>query len=108
MRDVKMKVANMVKDQEFTLYPYDGTDFIILQSDKRICRVNLRTGQGVINAKNVNYPCFITMQINPLKMQLPEDIKIKIQSFLWHNNGQEGNFKNVLSWDNKELFTINN
>jgi hypothetical protein len=104
MRDYKFKCANMLKEQSFTLYPYDGTDFIILQSDKRICRVNLKTGQGVINAKNCNYPGFIMMQINPLKMQLPPDIQKEIQSFLWHNEGKDGKLS-IVSWENKELFS---
>lgn len=106
MKSYKMKVANMRNEQDFILYPYDGSDSIILQSDKRICRVNLKTGEGVINAKNVNYPCFAVMQMSRLKMQLPENIKAEIQAFLWHNEGQDGHFKNVMSWENKELFTI--
>jgi hypothetical protein len=82
------KVANMRKEQDFILYPYSGGDEIVLQSNQRIARVNLRTGEGIINSKNKNYSCFADLVLNPLKMNLPEHIKTSIQSRLWHNNGK--------------------
>jgi len=105
MKDYTFKVANMKKAQDFTLYPYTGGDYIYLQSDKRFSRFNLRTGGGVINATNRNYANSIHLQMEPIKCQLPEDIKIQIQSFLWHNDGKDGRLGNVLSWENKPLFS---
>lgn len=105
MKDYTFKAGNMKKDQEFTLYPYDGGDYIYLQSDKRFCRVNLRTGIGVMNAKNENYANSIKMQLNPLPFTLPEDIKLKIQGYLWRNEGREGNIKGVVFFENKPLFS---
>jgi hypothetical protein len=95
----------MKKEQEFTLYPYDGGDYIYLQSDKRFSRFNLRTGDGFINATNRNYANSIYLQMEPLKCQLPEDIKTSIQAKLWHNAGKEGNIGGVLFFENKELFS---
>lgn len=105
MRDYTFKVANMKKEQSFTLYPYDGGDYIYLQSDKRFSRFNLRTGEGYINGQNKNYANSIHLQMNPVKCQLPEDIKIKIQGFLWRNEGKEGNISGVMFFENKELFS---
>jgi hypothetical protein len=105
MRDYKFKVANMAKEQEFSLYPYDGGDTILLQSDKRFAQVNLRTGDGIINGSNKNYANSIALLMNPVKFILPEPIKIQIQEFLWNNNGKDGNISNIIHFENKPLFT---
>lgn len=107
MKDFNFKAGNMKKEQEFTLYPYNGGDTILLQSDKRIMRANLRTGEAIINAKNRQGGAyFIHLQMEPLKCQLPEDIKNEIQSYLWHNEGKEGNINNIVHFENKELFSL--
>ena len=106
MRDYTFKTANMKKEQSFTLYPYTGGDYIYLQSDKRFSRFNLRTGEGVINATNRNYSNSIHLQMEPLKATLPEDIKLAIQAHLWHNNGKDGNIGGVMSFENKQLFSL--
>lgn len=105
MKDYTFKAGNMKKEQEFTLYPYTGGDYIYLQSDKRFARVNLKTGIGVMNGSNKNYANSITLQMNPMPFTLPDDIKTAIQSYLWHNEGKEGNIKGVVFFENKELFS---
>ena len=105
MKDYSFKVANMKKEQEFTLYPYSGGDTILLQSDKRFMRANLRTGAAIINATNRNYANSIHLAMEPLKCQLPDDIKTKIQGFLWHNDGKEGNISGIMFFENKTLFS---
>ena len=105
-KNVILKVANMKKEQSFILYPYTGGDVIFLQSDKRFARVNLRTGKGFINGSNKNYANSITLQMNPLPMELPEDVKTDIQSYLWHNDGKDGNLSGICSFENKPLFSI--
>lgn len=99
------KVANMNKPQEFILYPYSGGDTINLQSDKRFAQVNLRTGNGFINGQNKNYANSISLQMNPVSFILPEEIKIQIQSYLWHNEGKEGNINGCVFYENKPLFS---
>jgi hypothetical protein len=105
MRDYTFKVANMRKEQDFTLYPYDGGDYIYLQSDKRFGRFNLRTGDGIINATNRNYANSIYLQMEPVKCQLPDDIKTAIQAKLWHNDGKDGNIAGVMFFENQPLFS---
>jgi hypothetical protein len=104
MRDYTFKVANMKKEQDFTLYPYSGGDTIMLQSDKRFMQANLRTGDAIINGQNKNYANSIHLQMNPVRCKLPDDIKTKIQAFLWKNEGREGNISGVVFFENKELF----
>jgi hypothetical protein len=99
MRDIQMKVSNMAKPQSFTLYPYSGGE--------RFAKVNLRTGKGFINGSNKNYANSIHLQINPVSFQLPEDIQTKIQGYLWHNEGKEGNINGIVFFENKELFITN-
>ena len=105
-KHIEMKVANMRKAQSFILYPYSGGDFILLQSDGRFARVNLRTGEGIIDSKNHNYPNSITLAMSNVPFTLPEDIKTDLQAYLWHNGGKDGNISNVCSFENKELFSI--
>jgi len=106
MPNYTFKAANLKKEQEFTLYPYTGGDYIYLQSNKRFSQFNLRTGIGVINAKNRNYANSIHMQMEPISCILPEDIKIQIQQYLWHNNGKDGNIGGIITYENKELFSL--
>lgn len=108
MPQYTLKVANMKKPQEFTLYPYNGGDDIQLQSDKRFIQANLRTGEAYINKFSQNYANSLSLILAPLKFTLPDDIKLKIQSYLWHNEGKQGNIGSVLFFDNKELFSNSN
>jgi hypothetical protein len=104
-KHVKIKVANMRKEQDFILYPYSGGDTIHLQSDGRFAQVNLRTGAGIIDSKNHNYPNSITLALSHLKFELPEPVKTELQAYLWHNDGKEGNIKGVMFFENQQLFS---
>ena len=105
-KHVTLKVANMRKEQSFILYPYSGGDLIFLQSDKRWITANLRTGEGKINDRNKNYPNRYDLIFNALDIKLPDEIKTELQAYLWHNNGEDGNINGVVSFENKELFSI--
>jgi len=53
--DFDMKVEGMKIPQEFTVYPMNAGDIRIhIQSDKRFGRLNLSTGEGIMNRKNIN------------------------------------------------------
>jgi hypothetical protein len=50
-----MKVEGMKLPQEFTVYPMNAGDTSIrIQSDKRFGRLNLSTGEGIMNRKSIN------------------------------------------------------
>ena len=103
-KSISLKVANMRKPDEFTLYPYGGGDEVQLQSDKRFIILNLKTGKAKINKNGVNYATRLHLQIREtIIFEMNKDALNSITSFLWHNEGAEGG-NTVISWENKELF----
>jgi hypothetical protein len=98
-----LKLANMRKEQDFTIYPYKGGDTIYLQSDKRWITANLRTGAAKINNKNKDYATSMDLLFNAIDTQLPAEAVTALQGFLWHNEGKNGGCS-VIQWENKELF----
>jgi len=105
-KSYKLKLANMRTEQEFVLYPYNGGDYISIQSDKRFAQLNLRTGRGIIDGKNRNYSNSITLRMYPLPFTMPTDTLKEIQGYLWHNSGVQEVVKSVLFIENKELFSV--
>jgi hypothetical protein len=75
--NITLKVANMRKEQEFTVYPTTkGDPHIYLQSDKRFMRIIKTNGVGIINGKNQNYANSIALSLDPVPFTLsPEDLK---------------------------------
>lgn len=106
MKNIKLKIGNMRKEEDFILYPYDGGDNIMIQSDKRFCIINLKTGLGKMNKTGCNYPNTMKVIQNPMQCELPKNIKIEIQKYLWENKGMSGDVCGVLKYENKELFSI--
>lgn len=107
MKDYSIKVGNMAKPQDFTLYPYRGGDTIDLQSNKRWITANINTGEGLINRKNENHATSYHLYDKPIAIKLPEDILKQIQDFLKGNDGKQGELKQngttLLTWDIKKL-----
>lgn len=106
-KNYNLKLGNMKKPQEFTLYPYEGGDYITLQSSHRIARINLRTGEGKMNAKHEsNGAYFIHLQIRPtVPVQLTEETKTEIQGYLWNNSGEQRAGGNGMVIENAPLFS---
>lgn len=101
---INLKVANMNKPQEFSIYPYEGGDEVFLQSDKRWIEVNLRTGAAKIIKKGVEYANrWKMMFIGHIDFILPEEAKISLQDHFWNNAGLQGS--SVMKYENKELFS---
>jgi hypothetical protein len=73
---VDLKVANLRKPQNFTLYSNVKDNNVWLQSSKRFIVLNLETGEGLITTKNKNYPSSYDLYYSSLKFQAdPELIK---------------------------------
>lgn len=103
-KSITLKIANMRSEQDFTVYPYDGGDHLIIQSTKRICRINLRTGVSVINKKNEQGGAyFFHLNFDTIMFNFDEDILNTIKSNLWENDGVDGG-GNTISWENKKLY----
>jgi hypothetical protein len=107
MKNISLKFGNMKgSPQNFILYPYDGGDDIIIQSDKRIARINLRTGATILSKQCQNGAYFMHLNsfMGAIECQFPQDELIKLQEYLWNNSGEKkhGGF---LITEDKELFS---
>jgi hypothetical protein len=103
---VSLKLANMRNEQDFTIYPYNGGDFLTIQSNKRIAKINLKNGEGVINGKNEqNGAYFHHLSFGNVKsFNLDKTTLTNLQKYFWENEGENGG-GSVISWENKELFS---
>jgi hypothetical protein len=103
--NITAKLANMKKSADFTIYPYSGGDTISIQSDKRFCEINIRTGEGKINKKGVNYANNWVMTLDPLFFAVESEIIIELKKYFWENEGANGG-GSLISWENKPLYSI--
>lgn len=100
-----LQVGNMRKAQEFVHYPYDGTEFLNLQSDKRWIKLNIKTGHGEVTNKNGQNTSWHMMN-GTINFQLDETQLLKIQAIYIINDGENGKSKcNTLTWTNEKLFS---
>ena len=57
MKHVTAKLGNMRKSQDFIVYPHqEGSDKIVVQSDKSIGMIDPKTGTGILNTKGCYFP----------------------------------------------------
>lgn len=82
-KNYTFKAGNMKAEQEFTLYPYTGGETITLQSDKRICKVNVHTGKGVMNRKNEQRGAYFAhFALGTIEVQVPHTTMNEIREHL--------------------------
>ncbi len=108
MKCITIKFGNMRGEaQEFVLYPYNGKDTLLIQSDKRIAEINLRTGVTVLSKQMQNGAYF--MHLSPMFgatiCQFPADELVKLQEYLWNNAGEKLHGGIIITED-KELFSV--
>jgi len=101
---ITLKVANMKKADEFTIYPYNGGDRVTIQSSKRFAQINIKTGKAVINKKGCDYANSIKLQLDPLFFEVSKELCLEFQRYFWENKGKDGG-GSVISWEHKELFS---
>jgi len=59
MTTIKWKFQGRRKAEEFTLYKPDKDGSVVIQSDKTIAQINLKTGRGILNAKGSDSKYFM-------------------------------------------------
>ena len=60
MKTITAKLAGMRKPQEFVVYPHqEGSDKMIVQSDRAIGQFDPKTGEGVLNWRGSNSKVFV-------------------------------------------------
>lgn len=104
-QEFEMKLPGMKKAQEFTIYPYDGGDFVVLQSATRITKVNLRTGEAILSKAHSNGSYFHDLLSirGATAVTVPSETLVELQKYLWENSGRQSN--GVIMIDNQELFS---
>jgi len=106
-KNINVKFGNMRgTEQEFTLYPYDGGSSVIIQSDKRIANINLKTGETVLSKQCQNGAYFhhLSKFNGAIVCEFPKDKLIELQGYLWNNPGTKVH-GGILITEDKELFS---
>jgi len=62
MSRISWKFPGRKKSESFVIYKPEG-NWVVIQSDKTIAKINLKTGYGMLNAKGQNSKYF--MHLNP-------------------------------------------
>lgn len=75
-----LKAANMRQAQNFICYKPSNNNKMLVQSEKRVAYIDINTGQGVINAANVNYPNQYHLQAN-VKPFILTNVKELMQAY---------------------------
>jgi hypothetical protein len=78
---IELKLGNMRNAQNFTLCPGLNGNIATLQSDKRIAKVDIVTGRGIINGKNEQYGAYgAHLLFNSINIQLDENTCKNLQT----------------------------
>lgn len=103
---MEVKMPGMRKAADWTVYPYNGGDTIVLQSSTRIMEVNLRTGKTILSKAFSSGAYFhhLNSFAGATEVLFPAQNLIELQEFLWNNAGKDGG-SSIISWENKELFS---
>lgn len=75
---VSAKLGNMRKAQDFIVYPIQGSDRVVIQSDTRIAAFNPETGVGVLSEAKPNGAYFMHLSFNTIPIVLPRELVEKI------------------------------
>jgi len=73
IKRISLKLGNMRKAAEFIVYPHKhGDTELMIQSDKRIAKINLTTGKGVLSSGKDSHPGFHCLLpfFNPLPIEV--------------------------------------
>ena len=78
-KEISLKLGNARKPQEYTIYPYNGDGFILIQSDTRIARVDM-TGKGIASNPHSNgaYGSHLALERNPIQLTQKEITELKL------------------------------
>lgn len=69
---INLKLGNARKEQEFTIYPYNGEGYFILQSDTRIAKVDMN-GKGHVSKPHSGGAYFIHLSFEHIPIQLTDE-----------------------------------
>lgn len=90
---INLKLGNARKADRYVIYPYNGHGFFVLQSDKRIARVEMDGKGSVTNAHNSGaYFYHLSLEENPIQLTSDQilDIKLKVLGTGEENKHESG------------------
>jgi hypothetical protein len=78
-KDIILKLGNARKAESYTIYPYNGTGKITLQSDKRIAQIGM-DGKGIISNPHSSGAYFphLVFERNPIQLTPDQILAIKL------------------------------
>lgn len=92
-KHITCKLGNMRKEADFVLYPQnaDSPHLVLIQSDKRCCRVDLQTNKGLLSDGKGGHPGFIQLspQLGAKLIEVPADIVERLKALV-NNQPQVG------------------
>lgn len=103
MASINLKLGNMRKAQNFTIYPFrEGDTHIIIQSDKRIARIDIKTGKGLVSSGKGGHPGFhaLNSMFNPQLIQLSEVDLSTIRMIIFTEGATMQIAKGIITADN--------
>lgn len=75
MKTITAKLGNMRKAAEFVVCPVSNADpdTLYIQSDKRICKFNTKTGKGLLS-NGKGHPGFTALYIGATEITVPQEV----------------------------------
>lgn len=83
IKHVTCKLGNMRKPQEWVVYPKNSPDqdYATIQSNNRICRFNLATGEGLLSQpKSSPHFAMLHPLMKPTKVVVPSEIVEQVKA----------------------------
>src|SRR5690349_3552961 len=94
-QSISLKLGNARKEDVYTIYPYNGEETFLVQSDKRIARINM-DGTGIVSNPHQSgaYGHHLVFERNPIKLSDDKLTELKLKVL---GAGENPSYKGVIS-----------
>lgn len=93
-KSITCKLGNMRKATRFTLCPQSETALneVIIQSDRRIARIDLNTGKAILSSGKASHPGFIELLAirGAVTVDVPADVLAELNRLTATNTKGDG------------------
>lgn len=96
IKTIEAKLGNMRKTARFVLYPQRSGSLgeVIIQSDRRIARVNLETGRAMLSAGKGGHYCNTFLHLSPalgaVEVEVPASVLEELRRLTATNTKDDG------------------
>jgi hypothetical protein len=93
-KHITLKLGNARKAEQYTIYPYNGEQSFLIQSDKRIARINM-DGSGIVSNPHPSgaYGHHLAYEKNPVQLTPDQLMELKLTVL---GEGEVMNYKNCI------------